>query len=77
MIEVAETSLAYDRRTKPALYASAGIPEYWVVDAEAEAIEIYREREQRYQHVTRMEGSGTVSPLAFPDVILRLPDIFA
>jgi Uma2 family endonuclease len=78
VIEVAETSLAYDRGTKLALYAAAGIPECWVVDAAAEAIEVYREpREPRYQQVTRLTGPGTVSPLAFPDVVLRLPDVFA
>ena len=32
IIEVAESSLAYDRRTKLRLYAEAGIPEYWVVN---------------------------------------------
>ncbi len=32
LIEVADSSLAYDRSTKLRLYAEAGIPEYWVVD---------------------------------------------
>jgi hypothetical protein len=43
-------------------------------------VEIARRRfgaEERYQHATRVAGSGTLSPLAFPDVPLRLPDIFA
>lgn len=35
LIEVAESSLAYDRSTKLRLYAAAGIPEYWVVDCAA------------------------------------------
>jgi Uma2 family endonuclease len=78
IIEVADTSLTYDRRAKLALYAEAGIPEYWVVDADAEAIEVHREPEgQRYRHSTRVTGTATVSPLAFPDAVLRLPDIFA
>jgi len=42
LIEVGDTSLAYDRSTKLRLYAEAGIPEYWVVDAGAEAIEVFR-----------------------------------
>src|SRR3990167_8827324 len=37
LIEVAESSLAYDRSTKLGLYAAAGIPEYWVVDCVAES----------------------------------------
>ena len=40
LIEVAESSLAYDRSTKLRLYAEAGIPEYWVVDCLAESVEI-------------------------------------
>ena len=42
LIEVAESSLAYDRSTKLRLYAEAGIPEYWVVDCLAESVEIHR-----------------------------------
>jgi Uma2 family endonuclease len=43
LIEVADTSLAYDRTTKLRLYARAGIPEYWIVDCTAEAVEVYRD----------------------------------
>lgn len=77
VIEVAETSLAYDRGKKAALYAEAGIPEYWVADAVGEAVEVYREPDgQRYRKLARLTGTATVSPLAFPDVIVPLPDIF-
>ncbi len=77
LIEVADSSLAYDRGRKAALYAEAGIPDYWVVDAEAEAVEIYREAETgRYRRSTRLTGDATVSPFAFPDVVLSLRDIF-
>jgi Uma2 family endonuclease len=78
LIEVAESSLAYDRSTKLRLYAAAGIPEYWVVDCVAESIEIYRTPHATgYRDVLRAAGSATVSPAAFPDVILPLVEIFA
>ena len=77
VIEVAETSLAYDRGRKAALYAEAGIPEYWVTDAVGEAVEVHREPHgQRYRQSIRFTGAATVSPLAFPDVVVRLPDVF-
>lgn len=41
LIEVAESSLTYDRSTKLRLYAEAGIPEYWVVDCVAETVEVH------------------------------------
>jgi hypothetical protein len=39
----ADSSLAYDRSTKQRLYAEACIPEYWVIDCAAEAIEVHRD----------------------------------
>jgi len=41
VIEVAESSRAYDRSTKRWLYSEAGIPEYWVVDCAAETVEVH------------------------------------
>ena len=79
LIEVAETSLAYDRSTKLRLYAEAGIPEYWVVDCVAESVEIHRTPHAGgYRDVSRVAGGGaTVSPGAFPDITLTLTEIFA
>ena len=79
VIEVAETSLAYDRSTKLRLYAAAGIPEYWVVDCVAETIEVHREPgPDGFRAVSRVAvGDATVVVQAFPDVALRLDEIFA
>jgi len=78
VIEVADSSLAYDRSTKLALYAEAGVPEYWVVNCISESIEIYRRPERdRYLDVRRVEGTETISLQAFPDVTLSLAEIFA
>jgi len=78
LIEVAETSLRYDRSTKLRLYAEAGIPEYWVVDCAAEAVEVHRTpAADGYRDVTRVAGDGSVAPHAFPDVVLTVQEIFA
>jgi Uma2 family endonuclease len=79
LIEVAETSLRYDRSTKLRLYAEAGIPEYWIVDCVAEAVEIYRSpHTEGYRDVLRVtEAGAALSPQAFPDVTLTLAQIFA
>ena len=78
LIEVAESSLAYDRSTKLRLYAEAGIPEYWVVDCIGQSVEIHRTPEGGgYRDVTRVIGDATVTPQAFPDVALTLAEIFA
>jgi Uma2 family endonuclease len=78
LIEVAESSLAYDRSTKLRLYAEAAIPEYWVVDTAAESVEVYRTPGVGgYRDASRVAGAATITPLAFPDVSLALVDIFA
>ena len=78
LIEVAESSLAYDRSTKLRLYAAAGIPEYWVVDCAAESIEAHRTPDaDGYRDVSRVAGGATVTLQAIPDVALALAEIFA
>ncbi|HAS46622.1 MAG TPA: hypothetical protein DCS93_39430 [Microscillaceae bacterium] len=41
VIEVADSTLDIDRKIKAPLYAKAGIPEYWIVNIEAQQIEVY------------------------------------
>src|SRR5262249_42881307 len=45
IIEVAESSVDRDRRDKAALYAAAGVPEYWVVNVVRREIEVRTEPE--------------------------------
>jgi Uma2 family endonuclease len=41
IVEVADTSLAYDREVKLPLYAAVGVPEYWLVNLKDREIEAY------------------------------------
>ncbi|MBI2202571.1 MAG: Uma2 family endonuclease [Candidatus Rokubacteria bacterium] len=78
LIEVADSSLSYDRSTKLRLYAEAGIAEYWVVDCTAESIEVHRAPgPDGYRDVTSVASAATVALQAFPDVSLPLAEIFA
>jgi Uma2 family endonuclease len=42
LVEIADTSLAYDRGPKLALYARHGVPEVWIVDLVGRAVELCR-----------------------------------
>jgi hypothetical protein len=42
LIEVADSSLAYDRAVKRSLYARHGIPEFWIVNLTAGEVEVCR-----------------------------------
>ena len=42
VIEVSETTFAYDKEIKLPLYASVGIPEYWIINLEKQEIEVHK-----------------------------------
>ena len=58
VIEVADTSLAYDRGVKLPMYAQAGIPEVWVVNLVGEAIERYADPTGGGYRVVERVGRG-------------------
>ncbi len=66
LVEVSESSLAYDRTTKLALYAKFGVPEVWIVDLVASAVEVFRELEEgAYASRERLTG-GLLAPALVP-----------
>jgi len=68
-IEVAESSLEYDRGEKSALYAEAGVPEYWVLNLVDRELEVFRDPvEGRYTRRFRAAGKDRVSPSSWPDL---------
>jgi Uma2 family endonuclease len=78
IVEVADSSLPQDRITKAGTYASAGIPEYWIVNLRDDRVEVLRApgaaaaayRERRVAH----RGERLV-PVAFPGVTLSVDDL--
>ncbi|HME21116.1 MAG TPA: Uma2 family endonuclease [Acetobacteraceae bacterium] len=57
------------------LYARAGIPEVWIVDANANEIAVWRDPSQDgYGAASCVPLGGTVTPQALPGVILRVSD---
>ena len=71
IVEVAETTLSYDRRRKVPLYARVGIPEVWLVDLSGERLTIYHEAGTRgYGPVFDVQGDARLNPQAFPEFLL-------
>jgi Uma2 family endonuclease len=76
LIEVADSSLSFDRRRKLPLYAREGVPETWLVDLLHEQIEVYRRPENgRYQDVETFARGASLSPSAFPDLRITVDEI--
>jgi Uma2 family endonuclease len=78
LVEVADSSLMKDRRIKADLYAEGGIPEYWIVDIQAQAIELYRSPASgRYGDMKTAGKAEKLALQAFPDVEVNLMELFA
>lgn len=77
IIEVADSSLAYDLRRKATLYAEHAIPDYWVMSAPGEVIVVHRDpRPDGYRQIFEVRGDDHLSPLAFPDLVLTPNQLF-
>jgi Uma2 family endonuclease len=76
LVEVADTTLCYDREVKLPRYAEAGIPELWIVDLIGRRIEVCRDPSGGvYQQHISVGPEDSVSPRAFPDLVLRCAEI--
>lgn len=75
VVEVADTSLEYDR-AKLRIYAEAGMREVWIVDLRGERVEIYRTPVAAGYADERVSGRGEgVACLAFPEVVVTVDEI--
>ena len=78
LIEVADTSLETDSGAKQELYATAGIPELWVVDLTTDSVVTYRNPGSAgYGSVTRIEPSGVLEVKELPGVAIPAASLFA
>lgn len=77
IVEVAESSLVYDRDRKVPLYARYGIPEVWLVDLNSSQLTIYLEPSQDgYRKILRPARSECVSPALLPEVKVEFGTLF-
>jgi Uma2 family endonuclease len=83
LVEVAETSLAFDREHKGSLYARARIPEYWLVNLVDRVLEVYCDPVPsaeapygwRFSALLRLGAADSVSPLAAPQARVAVADL--
>ncbi|MCC3446994.1 MAG: Uma2 family endonuclease [Microcoleus sp. PH2017_29_MFU_D_A] len=68
LIEVSDSTVDYDRDVKVPIYARSQIAEVWLVDLEAQCLEVYRQPTPNgYSLIQKFWRGQQVSPLAFPD----------
>jgi Uma2 family endonuclease len=76
VIEIADSSLAYDRDVKMPMYARADIAEAWLVAVQPKQLMVHRRpRNGRFQDISLHELGADVTPLAFPDLVVLVSDL--
>jgi Uma2 family endonuclease len=83
VIEISESTLRFDRTTKASLYASASVPDYWIVNLVERVLEVHRQpvpdRDEmfgwRYASVGRFSPGESVSPVRAPDASIPIADL--
>jgi Uma2 family endonuclease len=83
VVEVSDTTLADDMTEKAELYATARVPEYWVVDINGNQLHVYRDpgplpdelSAVAYSTHLTLGPNDTVAPLAAPTATVRVADL--
>jgi len=83
IVEVSDTTLAYDRTWKMSLYAQAGIEEYWIVNLGQQQIEVYRQPQWKaadapafsYTDRTTYRSGDSIMPLNAPGAAVLAADL--
>lgn len=83
VVEVSDTTVAYDRSSKASLYAAGGITDYWIVNLVQRQLEVHRDPVAdntqpfgfRYANRTILDPPDVVSPLAVPQASITVADL--
>ena len=76
LIEVADSSLAYDRDRKARIYGHAGVPEYWIVDTRGRQVLVFRKpRRTGYGEMKVHAPGDTLRALKVPELLLAVSDL--
>lgn len=83
VVEVSDSTLAYDRGEKASLYASAGVPDYWVLNLVDQCLEVHRDPIPMpgqpygygYRSRTQYFANDAVTPLAMPHSAIKIVDL--
>jgi Uma2 family endonuclease len=77
VIEVADSTIKFDRDTKAPLYAAAGIGEYWIINLVDDRLEIYRQPEGNiYTSIEIVTPPRSINLPQFTEIALNIIDFF-
>ncbi|HET6567708.1 MAG TPA: Uma2 family endonuclease [Rhodothermales bacterium] len=77
VVEILSLSTSYyDLTAKKRAYEAAGVKEYWIVDPMAARIEVYENRDGRFEVVSEAEGKGEVDSKVLNSFRLEIEPLF-
>jgi Uma2 family endonuclease len=78
VVEIADTSLRYDRNTKLPLYARHGVPETWLIDLKRRRIELHRDPgPDGYRQVLLPDRAQFIAPVLLPEMRIQVAELWA
>lgn len=76
VVEISDTSLAYDLKEKAALYARFGVREYWVIEAESGRTHVHQGPEGEGWRLARIaEPEETLTAMLVPEIAVRMAEL--
>ena len=76
LVEVADSSIDFDRDVKAYVYAQSGVPEYWLVDLTEDRVVRYTlPAEGAYQLIEPLSPDARVAPGRLPRCLVRAGDL--
>jgi Uma2 family endonuclease len=83
VVEVALSSLDFDRGPKASLYARGRVPDYWIVDVDGRRLEVHRDPRRddaaplgwRYGATRAVGPDDVISPLVVPEAHIRVAEL--
>lgn len=77
VVEVADTTLSFDLDIKIPVYASAGVPEVWVVDIQGRSLHVFRDAAPSGYRTARSLGcKERIAPQALPEIMVDVATLF-
>ena len=76
VVEIADSTLSFDRGRKKALYACAGIAEYWILNLDDSQLEVSRHAQgTSYAEQQTVSPGNRIAPLAHSDSPIAVDDL--
>ncbi len=76
LVEIADSSIRYDRKVKYSIYARAGVPEYWIVNVDNMTVEVYTQPSLAgFASKQTLREGDVLRPALLPGVEIPIADL--